>query len=175
MRGHRQAAHYLRDGLDGRGRRLRAEFSRKGRMLAIGSNGKYVKRVQRARATCLGWTSASTSNWSFEGIKRLNCDWSRRSGSAARSPASSWRSSRSEDDEDPNKPGPGRGVRVPRVRQGVRHVRVITRHLPFPVPSPFHPPSSILLSKKAIETRQPWNPRSSDCFWGFGVLWLVCL
>jgi hypothetical protein len=39
-------------------------------------------------------------------------------------------------------------IRVPRVRQGVRHMRVITRHLPFPVPVSF-PSPSILLSKKA--------------------------
>ena len=42
-----------------------------------------------------------------------------------------------------------RGVRVPRLRQGVRHVRVITRHLPFSRSRFLSTPSSLLLSKKA--------------------------
>ena len=64
---------------------------------------------QRACATCPGSDAVckSTSNWSFEGIKRLNCDWvAEKRERCTESGILMEEFEESEDDEDPNKPGP---------------------------------------------------------------------
>ena len=52
-------------------------------------------------------SAQSTSNWSFEGVKRLNCDWvAEKRERCTESGILMEEFEESEDDEDPNKPGP---------------------------------------------------------------------
>ena len=84
--------------------------SREKACAAIGSNGKYgYQACQRSCATCPGSDAVckSTSNWSFEGVKRLNCDWvAEKQERCTESGIVMEEFEESEDDEDPNKPGP---------------------------------------------------------------------
>ena len=85
--------------------------SREKACAARGTNGKYAfEACQRACATCPGSggvCKSSSDSWSFEGVKHLNCDWvAEKRGRCTESGIVMEEFEESEDDEDPNKPGP---------------------------------------------------------------------
>ena len=84
--------------------------SREKACAARGTNGKYAyEACQRACATCPGSGDVckSSTNWAFEGVKRLNCDWvAEKRERCTESGILMEEFEESEDDEDPNKPGP---------------------------------------------------------------------
>ena len=85
--------------------------SREKACAARGANGKYAfEACQRSCATCPGSggvCKSSSDSWSFEGVKRLNCDWvAQKRERCTESGIVMEEFEESEDDEDPNKPGP---------------------------------------------------------------------
>jgi len=85
--------------------------SREKACAARGANGKYgFEACQRSCATCLGSDEVCKSSdptWAFEGVKRLNCDWvAEKRERCTESGILMEEFEESEDDEDPNKPGP---------------------------------------------------------------------
>ena len=85
-------------------------FLREKACAARGTNGKYgYEACRRSCSTCSGSGDVckSSSDWSFEGIKRLNCDWvAEKRERCTESGILMEEFEESEDDEDPNKPGP---------------------------------------------------------------------
>jgi len=84
--------------------------SREKACAARGANGKYAfEACQRACATCpgSGGVCKSSMTWAFEGVKHLNCDWvAEKRERCTESGIAMEEFEESEDDEDPNKPGP---------------------------------------------------------------------
>ena len=80
----------------------------------------------------------------------MNCDWvAEKRERCTESGIVMEEFEESEDDEDPNKPGPVEAYAFRACGKACGTCEGSQDIFPFPVPSPFHPPSSILLSKKA--------------------------
>ena len=64
-------------------------------------------RAERFVPTGSGGVCKSSTNWAFEGVKHLNCDWvAEKKERCTESGIVMEEFEESEDDEDPNKPGP---------------------------------------------------------------------
>ena len=90
--------------------KIESRASREKACAARGTNVKYAfEACQRSCATCPGSGEVCklSSDWAFEGVKRLNCDWvAEKRERCTESGILMEEFEESEDDEDPNKPGP---------------------------------------------------------------------